>query len=91
MPEYINQKEIDEINEAIQKIDASLRLCQFSSIPNQNRACSCGLTIKEKGNKRIIEQLKALGFRIVWRRKDSSDFTDKYEGYSMLVTLEKSL
>lgn len=91
MLEYINQKEINEINEAIQKIDANLRLSQFSSIPSENRACSCGLTIKEKGNKKIIEQLKALGFRIVWRRKDSSDYSDKYEGYSMLVTLEKPL
>lgn len=91
MREFINQNEIDVINEAIQKIDTNLRLSQFSSMPNENRACSCGLTIKEKGNKKIIEQLKVLGFRIVWRCKESSGYADKYEGYSMLVTLEKSL
>lgn len=91
MDKYINQKEIDELSEAIQKINPDLRLGQFGIDTKENKILSCGLTIYEKGNKETIKQLQALGFRIVLRRKDNVSWRDNYVGYKFKVTLSKYL
>lgn len=48
---YVNQKEVDELNEKLKKIDENLRLGRFGSNKN-NEVTNVGVTIAVKGNKK---------------------------------------
>lgn len=67
--EYTNQKEIDALNEKLKKIDENLKLGRFG-VNESNKAINAGLTIAIKGNKKKIDALKDIGFKIVDRFKE---------------------
>lgn len=93
--EYTNQKEIDALNEKLKKIDENLKLGRFS-VNESNKAVNAGLTIAIKGNKKKIDALKDIGFKIVDRFKEQDTCVSwyssgRYRGYKMFVTMEKPL
>ena len=68
MEKFINQAEIDKVQEAINEVWPGLKLSTFGMVPENLRlAVNVGMWVPEKGNKKKIEALKALGFRKVWR------------------------
>lgn len=92
---YVNQKEVDELNEKLKKIDENLRLGRFDS-NKSNEVTNVGVTIAVKGNKKKIDALKDMGFEIANRFKEPEPFTagyasGRYKGYRMFVTMEKPL
>lgn len=61
-----------------------------------NKAINAGLTIAVKGNKKKIDALKDIGFKIVDRFKEQDTCvtwysSGRYRGYKMFVTMEKPL
>ena len=93
--EYTNQKEIDALYEKLKKIDENLKLGRFG-VNESNKAINAGLTIAVKGNKKKIDALKDIGFKIVDRFKEQDTCvtwysSGRYRGYKMFVTMEKPL
>lgn len=87
---YDNQVEIDELQQKLFEISPDLKLCEFNL--RDNVAIRAILRIPEKGNKKVIDSLIALGFYKVCRGKMKTyDGWTLYEGYSMIVVLEKPL
>lgn len=91
MSEYINQKEIDAVAQALRAISPELRIEGVSS--RGGKAFAVYLTIMEKGNKPLIDKLLAIGFQKAHRRKfdDGRIFGTQYDGYSFRLTLRKFL
>lgn len=59
---YKNQADIDKVTQEIQTVQKDLALTRVTA-GDDMVALSVGLSVMEKGNKAIIEGLKALGFR----------------------------
>lgn len=72
MVEYENQKEIDELQKAIDAITPDIKLRYFSVCGN--RALSAIVDIDQKGNKSTIDKLISIGFRKVARYKKPLPF-----------------
>ena len=82
MKNFSNQNEVDALEKAVQELDPTLTLRRFGIAGD--RAISAGFTLKEKGNKKLIDALISMGFRKTLRRKAMSS-KDYY------ITLERSL
>lgn len=65
---YKNQADIDKVTQEIQTVQKDLALTRVTA-GDDMVALSVGLSVMEKGNKAIIEGLKALGFRQIRREK----------------------
>ena len=87
---YDNQDEIDELQQKLSEISPGLRVTGFTVWGN--RAGTAFVYILEKGNKKVIDQLIALGFRKVRRQKvRTSDYWTLSATHTMEVVLEKAL
>ena len=88
---YKNQKDLDKINEKLRAIREDLEITRITA-GGDKVIQSVGLTVKEKGNKDLIEKLKDLGFEKKRRKKVVERGTDtNYAGYSYLLIMEKDL
>lgn len=88
---YKNQADIDKVTQEIQTVQKDLALTRVTA-GDDMVALSVGLSVMEKGNKAIIEGLKALGFRQIRREKVTERFVKpEYQGYKYRVILEKDL
>lgn len=67
MNEYVNQKEIDELQKVIDAITPDIKLRCFSVCGN--KAVSAIVDIDQAGNKTTINKLISIGFRKVARYK----------------------
>ena len=65
---YKNQADIDKVTQEIQTVQKDLALTRVTA-GDDMVALSVGLSVMEKGNKAIIEGLKALGFRQIRRER----------------------
>lgn len=93
---YSNQNVIDRINAMVKEIDPSLKISGTICCGGTKEVSAVSVFFKEKGNKRLIEELQKIGFRKVSRRKMSSVLDDfyrkhKYSGYEMHVTMQKNI
>lgn len=91
---YKNQHDIDKIQERIKEISPSLRLGCFWVEPDTNIALSAGFVIPIKGNKKIIEQLEAIGFRKIRKRmmhgnRGIEAFSEDRFVFEMMIALPK--
>lgn len=87
---YENQAEIDELNRKLSEISPGLKVTGFTVVGN--RVGTAFVWLLEKGNKKVIDQLIALGFRKVRRQMvRTSDYWTLSTTYSMEVVLEKAL
>lgn len=88
---YKNQADIDKVTQEIQTVQKDLALTRVTA-GDDMVALSVGLSVMEKGNKAIIEGLKALGFRQIRREKVTERCVkSEYHGYKYRVILEKDL
>lgn len=88
---YKNQADIDKVTQEIQTVQKDLALTRVTA-GDDMVALSVGLSVMEKGNKAIIEGLKALGFRQIRREKVTERCVKpEYQGYKYRVILEKDL
>lgn len=88
---YKNQADIDKVTQEIQTVQKDLALTRVTA-GDDMVALSVGLSVMEKGNKAIIEGLKALGFRQIRREKVTERCVkSEYQGYKYRVILEKGL
>lgn len=88
---YKNQVDIDKVTQEIQTVQKDLALTRVTA-GDDMVALSVGLSVMEKGNKAIIEGLKALGFRQIRREKVTERCVkSEYQGYKYRVILEKDL
>lgn len=88
---YKNQADIDKVTQEIQTVQKDLALTRVTA-GDDMVALSVGLSVMEKGNKAIIEGLKALGFRRIRREKVTERCVkSEYQGYKYRVILEKDL
>lgn len=88
---YKNQADIDKVTQEIQTVQKDLALTRVTA-GDDMVALSVGLSVMEKGNKAIIEGLKALGFRQIRREKVTERCVkSEYQGYKYRVILEKDL
>ena len=88
---YKNQADIDKVTQEIQTVQKDLALTRVTA-GDDIVALSVGLSVMEKGNKAIIEGLKALGFRQIRREKVTERCVkSEYQGYKYRVILEKDL
>lgn len=88
---YKNQADIDKVTQEIQTVQKDLALTRVTA-GDDMIALSVGLSVMEKGNKAIIEGLKALGFRQIRREKVTEGCVKpEYQGYKYRVILEKDL
>lgn len=88
---YKNQADIDKVTQEIQTVQKDLALTRVTAGDGMV-ALSVGLSVMEKGNKAIIEGLKALGFRQIRREKVTERCVkSEYQGYKYRVILEKDL
>lgn len=88
---YKNQTDIDKVTQEIQKVQKDLVLTRVTA-GDDMVALSVGLSVMEKGNKAIIEELKSLGFRQIRREKATERCVKpEYQGYKYRVILEKDL
>lgn len=88
---YKNQADIDKVTQEIQTVQKDLALTRVTA-GDDMVALSVGLSVMEKGNKVIIEGLKALGFRQIRREKVTERCVkSEYQGYKYRVILEKDL
>lgn len=91
MKGYKNQADIDKVTQEIQTVQKDLALTRVTA-GDDMVALSVGLSVMEKGNKAIIEGLKALGFRQIRREKVTERCVkSEYQGYKYRVILEKDL
>lgn len=82
---------IDKVTQEIQTVQKDLALTRVTA-GDDMVALSVGLSVMEKGNKAIIEGLKALGFRQIRREKVTERCVKpEYQGYKYRVILEKDL
>lgn len=88
---YKNQADIDKVTQEIQTVQKDLALTRVTA-GDDMVALSVGLSVMEKGNKAIIEGLKALGFRQIRREKVTERCVKpEYQRYKYRVILEKDL
>lgn len=88
---YKNQADIDKVTQEIQTVQKDLALTRVTA-GDDMVALSVGLSVMEKGNKAIIEGLKALGFRQIRREKVTERCVKpECQGYKYRVILEKDL
>lgn len=88
---YKNQADIDKVTQEIQTVQKDLALTRVTA-GDDMVALSVGLSVMERGNKAIIEGLKALGFRQIRREKVTERCVkSEYQGYKYRVILEKYL
>ena len=88
---YKNQADIDKVTQEIQTVQKDLALTRVTA-GDDMVALSVGLSVMERGNKAIIEGLKALGFRQIRREKVTERCVkSEYQGYKYRVILEKDL
>ena len=88
---YKNHADIDKVTQEIQTVQKDLALTRVTA-GDDMVALSVGLSVMEKGNKAIIEGLKALGFRQIRREKVTERCVkSEYQGYKYRVILEKDL
>lgn len=88
---YKNQADIDKVTQEIQTVQKDLVLTRVTA-GDDMVALSVGLSVMERGNKAIIEGLKALGFRQIRREKVTERCVkSEYQGYKYRVILEKDL
>lgn len=88
---YKNQADIDKVTQEIQTVQKDLALTRVTA-GDDMVALSVGLSVMERGNKTIIEGLKALGFRQIRREKVTERCVkSEYQGYKYRVILEKDL
>lgn len=88
---YKNQADIDKVTQEIQTVQKDIALTRVTA-GDDMVALSVGLSVMEKGNKAIIEGLKALGFRQIRREKVTERCVkSEYQGYKYRVILEKDL
>ena len=88
---YKNQADIDKVTQEIQTVQKDLALTRVTA-GDDMVALSVGLSVMEKGNKAIIEGLKALGFQQIRREKVTERCVkSEYQGYKYRVILEKDL
>lgn len=88
---YKNQADIDKVTQEIQTVQKDLALTRVAA-GDDMVALSVGLSVMERGNKAIIEGLKALGFRQIRREKVTERCVkSEYQGYKYRVILEKDL
>lgn len=88
---YKNQEDIDKVTQEIQTVQKDLTITRVTA-GDDMVALSVGLSVMEKGNKAIIEGLKALGFRQIRREKVTERCVKpEYQGYKYRVILEKDL
>lgn len=91
MKGYKNQADIDRVNEEIKQVNENLVLNRITA-GDDMVAISVGLDVMEKGNKAIIDGLKAQGFRQLRREKVTERAVkQEYQGYKYRVILEKDL
>ena len=91
MKGYKNQADIDRVNEEIKQVNENLVLNRITA-GDDMVAISVGLDVMEKGNKAIIDGLKAQGFRQIRREKVTERAVkQEYQGYKYRVILEKDL
>lgn len=84
MSKYANQAVIDRIEKKVQEIDPRLSFNSFVYDSETMIASSAGIYIKEKGNKKIIDALKGLGFKKRYRYKvQCGTIFDPQPGYYM--------
>ena len=74
--EYSNSNDLEALDAAIKAIDPELKLSIFTLAGD--KAVRAGLFIMEKGNKKIINKLYALGFEKTLREK-----SNRYNYYSL--------
>lgn len=88
---YKNQADIDKVTQEIQTVQKDLVITRVTA-GDDMVALSVGLSVMEKGNKAIIEGLKAVGFRQIRREKVTERCVkSEYQGYKYRVILEKDL
>lgn len=91
MKGYKNQADIDKVSEKIKQINENLVLNRITA-GDDMVAISVGLDVMERGNKSIIDGLKAQGFRQIRREKVTERAVkQEYQGYKYRVILEKDL
>lgn len=91
MKGYKNQADIDRVNEEIKQVNENLVINRITA-GDDMVAISVGLDVMEKGNKAIIDGLKAQGFRQIRREKVTERAVkQEYQGYKYRVILEKDL
>ena len=88
---YDNREQLAELERQIKAIDPKLTFGGFSL--NGNRVTVVYVSLLEKGNKPVIEKLRAIGFEKDWREKvKNNDFYNpQYSGYQMRVRMAKHL
>ena len=92
---YANQKEVDNLNKILKRVDKNFELSRFYVDENEN-VIRAGVKIQAKGNKAKINALKEIGFETADRFKEPEPFgrgyaSERYKGYQMYVVMEKSL
>lgn len=86
---YDNQADIDKVQRTVESISPGLRITSHSFRWNTNTVIEVGVTLPVKGNKKVIDNLVAAGFRKGHKRKKEvfGHYWDMKAGYSMFIDL----
>ena len=85
---FDNKADIDKLNEKIKEICPELRLSSFLMKWQTNFATHAGVSFPVKGNKRIIDELAAIGFVNKGKRKNRSRYDAPWrDDYSFVIDM----